>query len=346
MLPKVIAKSDFQRFAEKLLARFRVGGPIEHEPGRFAFEDIIEPSELRLDYPTCMLPPKKYLMPQWETLIRFKRGEVASAEAVVDVTPQVLLGVHPCDIYGIWLLDTVFADTVPDPHYLERRKNTVIVGLDCLKPCDDYQLCLDTGSVNAKQGFDLLLTDLGDAYYVEVASEKGSDLLEQFAAGTHRPNASEMEAYRKAMDAKQASFRHRLPFDIQHLPEILDEAYDSLVWQAVARNCVSCGACNLLCPTCYCFNVVEHLKLNLAEGERKRHWDSCQLREFATVAGGESFRKERSDRLRHRFFRKGKFIFEKFGKLGCTGCGRCARHCPADISLIDTYTQIAGSNTR
>jgi len=343
MLPMVMAKDSFRGFVEKLMKDYRVGGPIEHEPGRFSFDDIVDVSDLRMDYPTCMLPPKKFLTPQYETLLRFKRDGKAASGAVLHSSPQVLVGVHPCDIYGIWLLDTVFSDTIEDPHYLERRKNTVIIGLDCLKPCDEHQLCLDTGSLYSHEGYDLLLADLGDSYYIEIGTQKGDELLKAYAPDSHRPTAAEMETHRKAMDAKQANFTHKLPFDVKHLPEILDEAYDSLVWQAASRNCVSCGACSLVCPTCYCFNVVDELQLSLTEGERKRHWDSCQLTDFAVVAGGENFRKERSARLRHRFFRKGKFIYEMFGKLGCTGCGRCTRHCPAGISLIDTYSQIAGS---
>jgi formate hydrogenlyase subunit 6/NADH:ubiquinone oxidoreductase subunit I len=64
---------------------------------------------------------------------------------------------------------------------------------------------------------------------------------------------------------------------------------------------------------------------------------------FAEVAGGENFRKERSSRLRHRFFRKAKYIYEAFGRKGCVGCGRCDRNCVAEINSVETYTQIAGS---
>jgi formate hydrogenlyase subunit 6/NADH:ubiquinone oxidoreductase subunit I len=88
---------------------------------------------------------------------------------------------------------------------------------------------------------------------------------------------------------------------------------------------------------------MDELQLTLTEGERKRHWDSCQLDSFAEVAGGENFRKERSSRLRHRFFRKGKYLREAYGKSGCVGCGRCDRACVAKISSVETYTQIAGA---
>jgi formate hydrogenlyase subunit 6/NADH:ubiquinone oxidoreductase subunit I len=118
------------------------------------------------------------------------------------------------------------------------------------------------------------------------------------------------------------------------------------MWDAVGRKCFSCGSCNLVCPTCYCFNVKDEVAPDLAGGERKRTWDSCQLAEFATVAGGENFRKDRSARLRHRFFRKGKWIMERYGRLGCVGCGRCDRNCLVKINSVDIYTQLAGERVK
>jgi sulfhydrogenase subunit beta (sulfur reductase) len=75
-------------------------------------------------------------------------------------------------------------------------------------------------------------------------------------------------------------------------------------------------------------------------GNRKRIWDSCQLEEFAEVAGGENFRKERASRQRHRFYRKFNYPVKKYNKMFCTGCGRCTRSCVADISLIETVNDL------
>ena len=80
--------------------------------------------------------------------------------------------------------------------------------------------------------------------------------------------------------------------------------------------------------------------MTLTEGERVRSWDSCQLDEFASVAGGENFREARSARQRHRLMRKGKYLYEKFDELGCVGCGRCIRTCTAKISIVESYNAI------
>jgi formate hydrogenlyase subunit 6/NADH:ubiquinone oxidoreductase subunit I len=42
-------------------------------------------------------------------------------------------------------------------------------------------------------------------------------------------------------------------------------------------------------------------------------------------------------------FRKGKYILEQTGRVGCVGCGRCDRACIAAISIRETFVQIAGS---
>jgi len=340
MLPQAIDKENFMGFVVGLLTDNFVAGPMA-KGDKFVFGQIEKYSDLRMDYTITLLPPKKYFFPQWDTLIRFRLDKGVTVEPVVNSQPQIILGAHPCDIYATWLLDHVFSDKHADPNYLDRRKRAVIIGLDCLKPCDEYQFCLDMGSLYPETGYDLFLTPIGDAYFVDIGTERGEALLKQ---STHTRPATNTDFSKRltALEGKKSAFRHRLPAEAKYLPDILADAYDSLFWEALARRCFSCGSCNIVCPTCYCFNVLDELQLNLTEGERKRHWDSCQLDSFAEVAGGENFRKERSSRLRHRFFRKGKYLREAFGKSGCVGCGRCDRSCVAKINSVETYSQIAG----
>jgi ferredoxin len=296
-----------------------------------------------MDYPIALLSPKKYFFPQYDALLRYTLGAPVEIEPIVDAKPCIIVGAHPCDIAATWLLDAVFSDNEGDPNYLERRKRAILIGLDCNKPCDEYQFCLDMGSLSSRQGADLFLTDLGACYFVEVLTERGKGILD---GTTHkaRPAAAEDFAARQEIEEQKArAFHHKLPFDVKYLPEILDESYDSLIWEAIGRRCFSCGSCNLICPTCYCFDVQDDVELDLREAKRERRWDSCQLNEFAKVATGENFRERRGDRLRHRFFRKGKYILEDYGRMGCVGCGRCDRTCVAKISSVETYNQIAGS---
>jgi len=343
MLPRIIEKADMDKLLGELLKRHRVAAPVAKD-GRFVFKEVSNPAEVRLDYTISVLPPKKFLMPQWDSVLRARlRGEKQELKAFVEPEPIVIFGMHPCDLTATWLLDVVFAEGEPDPHYTERRKSAFIVGLDCLKPCDQYQFCLDMGSLFPQGNFDLFLTDIGESYFVEIGSERGYRLLEECFALARTATNQDFVARQNAEQQKRKNFSHKLPFDVKYLPEILDASYDSLIWQAVARKCFSCGTCNVVCPTCYCFDVHDELDLSLSEVDRRRRWDSCQLDSFAKVAGGESFRHDRSERLRHRFFRKGKYLLEMYGRRGCVGCGRCDRECVAKISSVETYRQIAGS---
>jgi len=86
------------------------------------------------------------------------------------------------------------------------------------------------------------------------------------------------------------------------------------------------------------------MELNLIEGARYRSWDGCVLVDFAKVATGENFRHDKASRFRHRIYRKGKYILEKFGMVGCVGCGRCSIACLAEIaSPLEAFNAIADS---
>jgi sulfhydrogenase subunit beta (sulfur reductase) len=189
-------------------------------------------------------------------------------------------------------------------------------------------------------GFDLFLTDLGGRYMVEVASAWGESVVKAF--GGFSPARAEDLKARQEYDAKKtAAYPKKLPYNTRYLPELLNASYDSLLWDAISRRCFSCGTCTNVCPTCYCFDVLDKLNLDATSGVRERKWDSCQLKSFAEVAGGENFREHRANRLRHRMFRKGKYVLERTGRLGCVGCGRCIKHCVAKISILEAFQQIA-----
>jgi sulfhydrogenase subunit beta (sulfur reductase) len=86
--------------------------------------------------------------------------------------------------------------------------------------------------------------------------------------------------------------------------------------------------------------MVDELDLDLRGGRRLRRWDSCQLLDFARVAGGENFRAKRWQRVRHRWHRKFLYLYNQFGRPFCTGCGRCSRACTADINIVDVSNEL------
>lgn len=340
---KIIEKAAMAAFVSGVMGQYTVVGPqvkARRADGReqFAFGPLTDPDQLRLDYNTTILPPKKHLLPQEEVLFTFRTADFVTSPHL-EARPQVLFGVHTCDIHAMKLLDAVFATGERDEHYLRRREATLVVGIECLQPCDEHSFCKSMNTLSASDGFDLHLTDLGDVYAVEVGTEAGAKLLQDYC---HACDASEEAVSRlnQTLSEKWPRFSYRLDFDGAELPALMALSYKDPIWDELGKRCLACGSCNIVCPTCYCFNVCDRISLDGQTGERTRVWDSCQLDEFARVATGENFRHKRSQRQRHRFFRKGKYIPDMHGELGCVGCGRCARACLVDITPVGVWNAL------
>lgn len=333
-----IDRGDMPSFVTSILEEMEVVGPVAKD-GKFVFGPIEDYARLRLDHNITLLSPKKYFLPPEESLLRFQLGKVLRCEPVVEAIPRVILGVHPCDINALWLLDLAFCTDNLDTYYMEKRKKSIIVGLDCNEPCDKHSFCKSMGGPTVEAGYDLFLTDIGDAYVVEHGSPAGMELLAKHN-GAREAVEADMSRFRAVQDTRWRKFTYRLEVPITDLPYLLAISYDSPLWEELGEICLGCGACTLVCPTCYCFDIVDSVALNLETGQRLRIWDSCQLPAFAAVAGGEDYRQSRAARLRHRFFRKGKYLKERFGKTGCVGCGRCVRSCLVHIDPVEVFNTL------
>lgn len=330
MALRVLSQDKLSEFVSGLMTEYEVAGPVRHE-GKHIFAPVCCPSELALDYVSTVLPAKKFMLPQRETLLEFSRGEDVSAEAVIEATPRVLFGVHTCDLRGISHLDRAMLEDNRDAHYAARREATVIVGLDDMP--DENCFCAAVGCATAQGGYDLFLTPLEGEYVVEVGTERGGELLDKHA-DAEPAHAAHVAAVKEHVDRKVAAQKSGFDTDVSTLPLLLDAAWESVVWRKVAEEqCWSCGRCNLVCPTCFCYDVNDVVELNLTEGRRERVWDGCLLPEFAAVASGENFREDKAHRLRHRFYRKFQYLYTKYGEPYCTGCGRCARACVPGITI-------------
>jgi sulfhydrogenase subunit beta (sulfur reductase) len=333
----ILKKKDLSDFVSRLLPSYRIGGPVQKNGG-YAFEIISHPEELQLNYPTTILPPKKLLMPVKETLFEIENAQSGKIKLPEQERPTVIFGVHACDVHAIQLLDQVFSTGQVDPNYINRRRNTIIVSIECLMPCDGHSFCKSMGTLSADEGYDLHFVDLGDQYAVDVATEAGEKLI-QTAQVTPASNA-EVEQLNSTLSEKWPRFPYRLDFDVSDLPSLLNMSMKSPLWAELGERCLACAACTNVCPTCFCFDVTDEMDLNLTSGKRVRTWDSCQLDEFANVAGGHNFRKSRALRQRHRFMRKGRYILEAHKFLGCVGCGRCARACLVNITPVNVFNEL------
>ncbi|MEK6730619.1 MAG: 4Fe-4S dicluster domain-containing protein [Pseudomonadota bacterium] len=289
-----------------------------------------------------VLPPKKFFFPPHETLLDYTADGQVSAP--IESKPLVLLGIHPCDLRGIQILDEAFADLHGDPNYLERREKAIIIGLDCHQNCDQDSFCYKVGANYAKTGYDIMLYPLkDDQYLVEIATDRGSVFAEQFLRAI-KGEETELEEYQQT---KAKAFESLKPFkDLEKFPELFQENTHHPIWAHEGARCLSCGSCVMVCPTCYCFNVTDDWALNMQTGKRERHWDGCMLHDFTTVATGENFRPTATARLHHRINRKFNYLMKKHGQAVCVGCGRCVRACLAEISPKTIAEAINGEDEK
>ncbi len=328
MSTKYLNDAALSAWVDGVIAAGRVYG-VQAKGDRFAYEPLARAADLRLDFDVTILPPKKLFQPLVETIMKFHTQ--GHYESVVDDEPFVVFGIHPYDIVAIAQMDEIFSQDYADVHYLTRRNRATLVACDIQNASPSmFAACMGTAIV--KEGFDILLTRIGDGYLVDVRTEKGEALLAH--AGEVTDADTMMLARREQFwdDATRFLNKYLLKCPPTELPKLLEERYEHRIWEINAALCYSCGSCNMVCPTCYCFDVQDQVDWSLAEGERVRRWDACLLRDFAQVAGGHNFRRRREERYRHRFYRKGQYMWKRMHHIACVGCGRCTTACTAKIA--------------
>jgi len=288
-----------------------------------------------LSYTRTWIPPKKFFLKPSEEIFRIYEDREEVYEEVVESEEIVIFGVHSCDIHALKLLDKVYLDEYPDKYYRLRRENTLIIGWECVP--DEYCFCKSLGTNYVYDGFDLFFHKLKGGFFIRVGSIRGNSLLEENSELFIEASPKDIEEFKK-LEAKKLN-KFKLSLDTHGLLDMLELAYDHAVWKEEADKCFGCGNCNLVCPTCRCYDVIDHLNLSLNGGVRIRRWDSCMLRKHGLVAGGLNFRPTRVERLRNRFNCKGSL---REGMLNCVGCGRCTVYCPASINYVEILKKVRG----
>jgi len=332
MTVKTFKKDQLKDFVKHLIGQETVIG-VKRKENKFAFGELGNADELVLDYDVTLRSPKAFFQPPKEKIVEFKIDKKTELKTTYEAKPFVLFGVHTYDLKAINQMDKIWASDNPDEHYLSRRNSATIVAIEPTRASKwSFWASMDAASV--KSGYDLLLTDIGDKYTVEVHTEKGKTLIHKHAHDAADATQSDIDARNKFRENIQNLCKadRKINAAANEITELVRKNYKHQIWEDQAKKCYSCGSCNLVCPTCYCFDVQDDIELDLKHGSRSRIWDGCLLDGFAYVGSGENFREHRADRFRHRILRKTVFVPDKIGELACVGCGRCSEACLPDIT--------------
>ncbi len=275
--------------------------------------------------------PKKFLYPPKLPLFKLTPDWNVLKEEIPDVK-LALFGVKPCDLASIKVLDRVLRDV--DELYTRLRDEMAIIVENCTTPGNTcFCATMGTGP-RARSSFDIAYTRVGDKLVIEAGSELGLKLLNQLEV--EPIDDSTYADFEAAI--RNATSKARANFDIENLPELLELNIKSGVYDEVSKRCLGCANCNMVCPTCFCFDVLDIPMID-GSAERVRVWDGCLNYNYAQVAGGH-FRPSLWARYRHFVLHKFTYWIKQFGTFGCVGCGRCITWCPTGIDIRETVVKV------
>ena len=338
MPAKLLMKKDLKSWISNLIGSYAVYGP-RPKGNDFAFERIHSSDQIVLDYSKTILPLKKFLLPPYEPVLRFEDGKAQRLPEARAAPKMLLFGVHPCDASSFAVLDKVFISDHRDDVYAKRRENIITVVIACREPGENC-FCSSMGTgPSMERGYDVLLTDLEDRYLVESGSPEGDVLIEE-VPGAAPPKPIDFERKKRSIEDALKKFKRKIVTD--GLPELFRKNLDNPMWNQIRDIDLACGQCVLVCPTCYCFDISDTSEIASGNGERLREWDCCVLLEFAEVAMGGNFRKDRGARIRQFMGHNLSYCIEQFGRFKCVGCGRCIQACPVHIDITEVASKVRG----
>jgi ferredoxin len=297
---------------------------------------------------------KQYLHPARRKLWDADKDGVSEdftvTPAVPDPVRYAFIGVRPCDLAAIKILNRVLSGgrTVADG--ASPRTDVFVVAVDCTEPgavCFCASMNTGPGCSGRDGEFDLALVELvgdtagedGHRFLVTVGSERGGWILD---AVPHGPVCgTTLETARAAVDAASGRMGRTLPeTDIRAL---LTRSRDAEHWNDVASRCLTCGNCTMVCPTCFCTSTEDVTDLTGDHAERWETWDSCFDIDYSYIHGG-AVRTSAKSRYRQWLSHKFGTWHDQFGGSGCVGCGRCVAWCPAGIDVTAELATLAAES--
>jgi len=281
---------------------------------------------------------KRFIFSPRETIFKVKMTAdgMRFFEPVVDEGKRAFFGIRSCELSAISVQDRVLIESdYKDHSYAARRKDLLFVAVNCTRSAATcFCASLDTGP-RARGNFDLSLTEVidRDVHYfsMEIGSENGRKIAEPLAL-----EKISLEHQTAAETANASAAVQQRGINPERIRDLSRANIDNTeFWRQLEDRCLSCGNCTMVCPTCFCSNVLEETSLDGSESSRVRQWDSCFNFSHSHLAGGTSVRSSGASRYRQWFTHKLSSWHDQFGTSGCIGCGRCITWCPVGIDITE-----------
>ncbi len=179
-LDKLLPKTALKDWLEWASTRYHLLGPVEAEDGSRSFAAVSADRLPALDNRRQCASPKEAVLPSCETLFTFDPGDGQPRLVPPggEFAPTLMVGMKPCDVRSLEVLDRVFLDgRFQDPYYAGRRKSLVTVAYVCESKRWSC-FCSSVGDpIEWSLAADVALTDVGEAYVATANTPAGEELL-------------------------------------------------------------------------------------------------------------------------------------------------------------------------
>ena len=338
----VIKKGNLSAYLKRLKDKFELWTPLT-EDGITQFQPYNGLDDIDCKRRTRS-SLKSFFLPQRELMFHYSMGQdEALLEQTLPEDQTVIFGVKPCDARAMLLNARVLLhdETNPnqDTYFQARLENTILIGYGCDQPGTTCFCHAVGGDPFGRDGLDAIITDLGEQLLMTLNDSASSakmlfekDLMDD---ATDEDLAAEHQIISAARETLLASTPKLKQTDAD-----IKSLFDLPVWEESSFRCLNCGICTYICPTCTCFDMMDHF--NGTCGNQSRCWDSCMFRLFTQHASGHNPRPGKKERLRQRFMHKLHYFPERHGgDVSCVGCGRCVLYCPVNIDIKEIANQMA-----